>query len=43
MTGKYKAPNLTARVTGVNDNVDVTTNGQAVNDIKVTIITPDSE
>jgi len=43
MTGKYKAPNLTARVTGVNDNVDVTTNGQAVNDIKVTIVTPDSE
>jgi hypothetical protein len=38
MTGKYKAPNLTARVTGVTDTVDVTSNGQSISDIKVTIV-----
>ncbi len=43
MTGKYKAPNLTARVTGVNDNVDVTTNGDKIDSIKVTIVVPESE
>ena len=43
MTGKYKAPNLTARVTGVYDNVDVTTKGEAITDIKVTIVQPDND
>jgi hypothetical protein len=29
---------LTARVTGVTDTVDVTSNGQSISDIKVTIV-----
>ena len=38
MTGQYNA-NLTARITGVTDNVDVTSKGESVSEIKVNIIT----
>jgi hypothetical protein len=43
MTGKYKAASLTARVTGVSDNVDITTNGKDINEIKVNIIKADDK
>jgi hypothetical protein len=43
MTGKYKAQTLTARVTGVTDNVDVTSNGESLSEIKVNIITSNKE
>jgi len=38
MTGKYKAPNLTARLNGLGDKQDITTQGQSINEIKVNII-----
>jgi hypothetical protein len=41
LTGKYKAPNLTARLNGIKDNSDVTSNGQTISDIKVTIVDGD--
>jgi hypothetical protein len=41
LTGRYKAPNLTARLNGLNDNTDITSNGQTISDIKVTIIDGD--
>ena len=31
MTGRYKSPNLTARLNGIKDATDVTTNGKDVN------------
>ena len=40
LTGKYKAPNLTARMLGIGDKQDVTTNGKEINEIKVNIIKP---
>ena len=42
LTGQYNA-NLTARVTGVTDNVDVTSNGESLSEIKVNIITSNKE
>jgi hypothetical protein len=41
MTGKYKAPNLTARLNGLTDKQDVTTNGKDINEVKVNIIRGD--
>jgi hypothetical protein len=38
MTGKYKAPNLTARLNGLTEKTDVTTNGKEINEIKVNIV-----
>jgi hypothetical protein len=43
MTGKYKAPNLTARVASIGDKQDITTNGENINDIKVKIILPSDD
>ena len=41
MTGKYKAPNLTARLNNITERTDVTTNGKEINEIKVNIVKPD--
>jgi hypothetical protein len=41
LTGKYKAPNLTARLNNLTEKTDVTTNGKEINDIKVNIIRGD--
>lgn len=38
LTGKYKAPNLTARLNNLTEKTDVTTNGKDLNEIKVTIV-----
>jgi len=38
MTGKYKAQTLTARVTGVTDTIDVTSKGDSISAITVTIV-----
>jgi len=38
MTGKYKAPNLTARLNGLTEKTDVTTNGKDLGNIQVEII-----
>lgn len=41
MTGKYKAPNLTARLNGLTEKTDVTTQGERISEIKVNIIKPE--
>lgn len=33
LTGRFKAPNLTARLNNIKDNQDVTTNGESVNNV----------
>lgn len=43
MTGKYKAPNLTARLNNLTEKTDVTTNGKDLNEVKVKIIRPDGD
>ena len=43
LTGKYKAPNLTARMLGIGDKQDVTSNGESLSEIKVNIITTNKE
>jgi hypothetical protein len=40
LTGKYKAPNLTARLNGLTEKQETTHKGEAVKDITVTIIPP---
>jgi hypothetical protein len=42
MTGRYKAPNLTARLNGFTDKTDVTTNGKDLipTEIQVEIVKP---
>jgi len=42
LTGKYKAPNLTARLNGIKEGTDVTTNGKEINEIKITVVGGDS-
>jgi hypothetical protein len=41
MTGRYKAPNLTARLNNLTEKTDITTNGQSINKISVEIVLPD--
>ena len=41
LTGKYKAPNLTARLNGLTEKTDVTTQGERISEIKVNIIKPE--
>jgi hypothetical protein len=43
MTGKYKAPNLTARLNGLTEKQDVTTNGKDLNDIKLIRVNGDGK
>jgi hypothetical protein len=43
MTGRYKAPNLTARLNNLTEKTDITTNGQSINKISVEIILPNNE
>jgi hypothetical protein len=44
LTGKYKAPNLVARLNGLTDKVDQTTNGESINQpINVTIVKGDGD
>jgi hypothetical protein len=43
LTGKFKAPNLTARMNGIKDGTDVTSNGENINEIKISIIRPDTK
>jgi hypothetical protein len=43
LTGKYKAPNLTARLNGLTEKTDVTTNGKEINEIKVNIVKPSGD
>ena len=38
LTGKYKAPNLTARLNGIKEGTDITSQGEKINEIKVTIV-----
>jgi hypothetical protein len=38
LTGKYKAPNLTARLNGLTEKTDVTTNGNDIGSIQVEIV-----
>lgn len=38
MTGRLKAPNLTARLNGITDKQDITSNGKDIGDIKVNIV-----
>lgn len=43
LTGKYKAPNLTARLNGLTERVDATTQGDKVNSIEITIVPPNED
>ena len=38
LTGKYKAPNLVARLNGLTEKQDITSNGKDIGDIKVNIV-----
>lgn len=41
LTGKYKAPNLTARLNNITERNDMTSNGKEISGIKVTIVNGD--
>ena len=42
MVGQYN-PSITQRLNNLTERVDATTNGEKIDSIKVTIVTPDSE
>lgn len=41
ITGKYKAPNLVARLNGLTEKTDTTTNGQPINKITIEVVKSD--